>query len=63
MSDICGKTMDRRIINGYTVFQCCRIKREKNTVKIKWLYLTLCSFLLLVIFILMLWLLCLVARS
>lgn len=63
MNDPCGKTMHRRIVDSFNVFQCCRIKCVKHIVKTKWLYLTLCSFLFLIVFILLLWLLCLLARS
>jgi hypothetical protein len=63
MNDPCGKTMHRRTADIFNVFQCCRIKWVKCIVKIRWLYLTLCSFLLLIVFIFLLWLFCLLASS
>jgi len=55
--------MHRRTADSFNVYQCCTIKCVKCTVNIKWQYLTLCSFLLLIVFILLLWLFCLLARS
>jgi len=63
MNDPCGKTMRRRIADIFNIFQCRSIKCVERIVKIKWLYLTLCSFLFLIVIIFLLWLFCLLARS